>query len=38
MQDFAAWLGQIGLGKYAETFRGNDIDFDVIRSLDDGEL
>lgn len=38
MQDFAAWLGQIGLGKYAETFRDNDIDFDVVRALDDGEL
>ena len=38
MRDFAAWLERIGLGKHAEAFRDNDIDFDVVRSLDDGEL
>ncbi len=38
MAEFAAWLERIGLGKHAGTFRDNDIDFDVIGSLDDGEL
>lgn len=38
MRDFAAWLGEIGFGKHAETFRDNDIDFDVVRALNDSEL
>ena len=27
MSDIARWLEEIGLGKYAEAFRSNDIDF-----------
>ena len=30
MGDIAAWLEQIGLAKYGETFRANAIDFDAL--------
>jgi hypothetical protein len=38
MGDISAWLTERGLAKYAEAFRDNDIYFDVLRSLSDGEL
>ena len=38
MGDIAAWLEQIGLAKYGETFRANAIDFDVLPELDENEL
>jgi hypothetical protein len=38
MTDIAEWLDEIGLGKYAEAFRANDIDFDVLPELGADEL
>src|SRR3984893_18801130 len=38
MADIAGWLGEIGLEKYVEVFRSNDIDFDVLPSLGPNEL
>jgi class 3 adenylate cyclase/tetratricopeptide (TPR) repeat protein len=38
MIDIAGWLEEIGLGKYAESFRSNDIDFDVLPDLGPDEL
>jgi class 3 adenylate cyclase/tetratricopeptide (TPR) repeat protein len=38
MSDIAGWLDEIGLGKYAEAFRSNDIDFDVLPTLGLDEL
>jgi len=38
MGDISAWLTERGLAKYVEAFRDNDIDFDVLRSLTDGDL
>jgi class 3 adenylate cyclase/tetratricopeptide (TPR) repeat protein len=38
MGDISAWLTERGLARYVEAFRDNDIDFDVLRSLSDGEL
>src|ERR1700731_2819772 len=38
MTDIAGWLEKIGLGKYAEAFRSNDIDFDVLPALGPDEL
>ena len=38
MSDIAGWLEEIGLGKYAEAFRSNDIDFDVLPALGLDEL
>src|SRR5262249_7487205 len=38
MGDIAAWLEQIGLAKYSETFRANAIDFDVLPELEENEL
>ena len=38
MSDIARWLEEIGLGKYAEAFRSNDIDFDVVPALGQDEL
>src|SRR5262245_16517392 len=36
--DLCTWLEQLGLGSYGETFVANDIDFDVLRDLDAGDL
>src|SRR3954464_4720941 len=38
MTGIAAWLEEIGLGKYADAFRSNDIDFDVLPALGQDEL
>src|SRR5271166_2067203 len=38
MTDITGWLEEIGLGKYAEAFRSNDIDFDVLPELGADEL
>ena len=32
------WLDQLDLGKYAEIFAENDIDFDVVPELTDEDL
>ena len=32
------WLGQLGLGKYAEAFAENDIEFEVLSELSDADL
>lgn len=32
------WLGELGFGKYAETFAANDVDFDVLPDLDEADL
>ncbi len=32
------WLGQLGLGKYAEAFAENDIEFEVLSELSDDDL
>ncbi len=31
------WLLQLGLGKYAETFAENDVEFEVLSELSDDE-
>jgi class 3 adenylate cyclase len=36
--DLAAWLHQLGLERYEETFRANDIDPDVLPELSDADL
>src|SRR4029077_19463370 len=38
MTDISGWLDEIGLAKYAEAFRSNDIDFDVLPELGADEL
>ena len=38
MSDIAAWLKEIGLGKYTKVFAENDIDFDIITQLGEPEL
>src|SRR5580704_16643241 len=38
MTPFWAWLAEIGLGHYHDVFSSNKIDFDVIRSITDGDL
>jgi class 3 adenylate cyclase/tetratricopeptide (TPR) repeat protein len=38
MADIAAWLTERGLAKHIETFRANDIDFDVLSSLGEDEF
>src|SRR5271168_2330310 len=38
MTGIAAWLEEIGLEKYADAFRSNDIDFDVLPALGQDEL
>src|SRR5262245_4273191 len=38
MTGILAWLEEIGLGKYADAFRSNDIDFDVLPALGQDEL
>ncbi len=36
--DIDSWLGGIGLEQYAQTFRDNAIDADVLRDLTDEHL
>src|SRR5262249_12973260 len=36
--DIAAWLSGLGVGKYVETFRANDIDIRAARYLTEGDL
>jgi hypothetical protein len=31
--DIAAWLSSLGLEQHAETFRGNDVDAEVLPHL-----
>jgi hypothetical protein len=38
MTGITAWLKEIGLEKYADAFRSNDIDFDVLPALGPDEL
>ena len=38
MQNIADWLGQLGLGQYAQRFAENEIDFSVLRYLTDQDL
>ena len=38
MTDITRWLDEIGLAKYADAFRSNDIDFDVLPELGAEEL
>jgi transposase len=38
MKDIGAWLDELGLAKYSESFRANAIDFDVLSELTDNEL
>jgi hypothetical protein len=37
-QSVTSWLEGLGLGQYAEAFRDNQIDSDMLRGLDDAEL
>ena len=36
--EIAAWLEELGLGRYASAFAENDIDFAVLPDLSDGDL
>ncbi len=36
--DVAVWLEGLGLGRYARTFADNDIDFDLLGTLNDADL
>ena len=36
--DVAAWLKNLGLGKYERTFREHDVDADVVSELGDADL
>jgi class 3 adenylate cyclase/predicted ATPase len=38
MPDIAPWLDQLGLGQYAPAFLENDIDFEVLPDLTEGDL
>jgi class 3 adenylate cyclase/tetratricopeptide (TPR) repeat protein len=38
MGDVRAWLERIGLGRYAEAFAANDIEWDVLPSLTEADL
>ncbi len=38
MEEIAAWLGQIGLGQYAQRFAENEIDISVLPHLTDQDL
>ena len=38
MQEIAAWLGQLGLGQYAQRFAENEIDVSVLPHLTDQDL
>ena len=36
--DLRSWLEDLGLGKCFEIFVANDVDFDLLPELDDGDL
>jgi len=36
--DIRQWLEELGLGRYADTFVDNGVDFDIITELDDSDL
>jgi len=38
MDEIGKWLGELGLPEYAQLFVKHDIDFSVVRELDDGDL
>ncbi len=38
MDDIAAWLEGLGLGRYARTFRDNDVDAEVLPRLTADDL
>ena len=38
MQQIADWLGQLGLGQYAQRFAENEIDVSVLRHLTEQDL
>lgn len=38
MADAMRWLEELGLGQYAAAFAENDVDFDVLRELEDADL
>src|SRR5215472_14030577 len=38
MQPIAEWLEKLGLGRYAERFAENDIEFDILAELTDHDL
>ena len=38
MADIGAWLEDLGLGRYADTFTENDIDLDVLADLSEQDL
>jgi uncharacterized protein YjiS (DUF1127 family) len=38
VQQIADWLGQLGLGQYAQRFAENEIDVSVLRHLTDQDL
>jgi predicted ATPase/class 3 adenylate cyclase len=37
-RDIGSWLGELGLERYAQAFRDNDIDLDVLPELTDADL
>ncbi|MGH6913924.1 MAG: adenylate/guanylate cyclase domain-containing protein, partial [Geminicoccales bacterium] len=38
VRDIGSWLGELGLERYAQAFRDNDIDADVLPELTDADL
>ena len=38
VRDLRSWLEDLGLGKCFEIFVANDVDFDLLPELDDGDL
>ena len=38
MKDIATWLTEHGLSRHVEVFRANDIDFDVLAALSEGDF
>ena len=38
MDALAAWLHALGLERYLEAFRANDVDLDVVRDLTEADL
>ncbi|WP_331376049.1 AAA family ATPase [Sinorhizobium chiapasense] len=38
MSDIASWLARLGLAKYKEVFIANEVDFDALRHLSEGDL
>jgi class 3 adenylate cyclase/tetratricopeptide (TPR) repeat protein/energy-coupling factor transporter ATP-binding protein EcfA2 len=38
VRELGSWLNELGLGKCFETFVANDVDFELLTELDDGDL